>query len=511
MDAPQAQLMPGTEGATYPFWSPDNRYIGFFAQGKLKKILASGGPPQTLCDAPEGRGGSWNRDDVILFSAVDEGGGFAVQRVAAAGGVSATAVKAPKGISRYPLFLPGGRNFLYVVTRASPEENGIYFRSLDGKENRRILPDESTVVFAEGRLLFVRENTLMAQPFDGEKGQTLGDPMQVAAGVSLTSNVVYAPVTASDTGILVYESGGTVAGTQILRFDRGGKVLESLAAKGVNYQPVFSPDGKSLAFMRLSATGSDLWLWDLARGSEQRFAKDPGFAWAPTWSPSGDRILFQSNRVAGVLNLYVRASSGAGEDQPMLLDESRKTPTQWSRDGRFIVYSTIDSKTRDDIWILPVENGKAGKPFVFLHSEVNEEFGQLSPDNRWMAYTSDESGRREVYVRTFPSGDDPKRISIDGGEEPRWRGDGKELYFVGADGKFMAVPMRIGSGAKPSLEPSAPQSLFAAPPLAHYNTDAYDYDVTSDGKQFVLATPVDRPGSSPPLNMIVNWAAVLKK
>jgi Tol biopolymer transport system component len=511
LDAVQAQLIPGAADATYPFWSPDSRYIGFFAQGKLKKISASGGPPQTLCDASQGRGGSWNRDDVILFSAVDEAGGFAIQRVAAAGGVSAAVVKAPRGISRYPLFLPGGRNFLYVVTRTSAEENGIYFRSLDGKENRRILSDESTVVFADGHLLFIRENTLMAQPFDGEKGQTLGDPIPVAAGVSLTSNVVYAPVTASDTGILVYESGGTTAGTQLLRFDRGGKVLENLAVKGVNHQPAFSPDGRSLAFMRMSATGSDLWLWDLARGSEQRFAKDPAFAWAPTWSPSGDRILFQSNRLGGVLNLYTRASSGSGEDQTMLLDESRKTPTQWSRDGRLIVYSTNDSKTRDDIWILPVENGKAGKPFVFLHSEFNEEFGQLSPDSRWIAYTSDESGRREVYVRTFPAGDDPKRISIDGGEEPRWRGDGKELYFVGMDGKFMAVPMRIGSGAKPSLEPSGAQSLFAAPPLAHYNTYAYDYDVTPDGKQFVLTTPVDRPGSSPPLDMIVNWAEPLKK
>ena len=194
----------------------------------------------------------------------------------------------------------------------------------------------------------------------------------------------------------------------------------------------------------------------------------------------------------------------------MLLTESRKTPTQWSRDGSFIVYSEIDSKTREDIWILPLENGKAGKPFVFLHSEFNEAFGQLSPDSRWVAYTSDESGRREVYVRTFPAGQDPKRISIDGGEEPRWRGDGKELYFVETDGKFMAVSMKTGS-TKPSLEPSAPQSLFAAPPLAPNTASAYDYDVTPDGKQFVLTTPVDRPGSSPPLNVVVNWAAALKK
>jgi len=192
----------------------------------------------------------------------------------------------------------------------------------------------------------------------------------------------------------------------------------------------------------------------------------------------------------------------------LLVDESRKIPTQWSRDGRFIVYSTVDSKTRGDIWILPIENGKAGKPFAFLHSEFDEEFGQLSPDNSWM--TSDESGRREVYVRTFPAGEAPKRISNDGGEEPRWRGDGKELYFGGADGKFMTVAIKVGSGSKPSLEPSASQSPFPAPPLADYNTNAYDYHVAPDGKEIVLTTIVEALGSSPPLNMIVNWATASK-
>lgn len=511
VDASQPQLMPGTEGATYPFWSPDNRYIGFFAQGQLKKMVASGGPPQPVCDAPEGRGGSWSRDDVILFSSID-GAGFAIQRVAATGGTPAMVVKAPKGLARYPLFLTGGHDFLYVVTRASPEENGIYFRSLDGKENRRILRDESSASFAAGHLLFVRENTLMAQPFDADKGQLLGDPLQVAASVPLTSNVAYAPVAASDNGILVYQTGGIGdANNQILRYNREGEVLESLAAKGPIYEPIFSPNGKSLAFLRGNVTNSDLWLWDLIRGSEQRFTKDPGFAQSPIWSPDGGRILFQSNRNGGIQNLYARASSSASEDEPLLITDRRKTPTQWSRDGRFLVYTQVDAKTRDDVWVLPLENGKPGKHFVFLHSEFNEDFGQLSPDSHWMAYTSDESGRREVYVRSFPAGEDPKRISIDGGEEPRWRGDGKELYFVGADGKVMAVPMRIGSGAKPSLEPSAPQSLFTVPSWARYAANQYDYDVSPDGKQFVLATSVDRPGASPPLNMIVNWAAALKK
>jgi Tol biopolymer transport system component len=324
--------------------------------------------------------------------------------------------------------------------------------------------------------------------------------------------VIYAPVTASDTGILAYESGG--AGDtdgHINRYDRAGKVLDTLSSKGSGHQPSFSPDGKSVAFMRLSPTGSDLWLWELARGSEQRFTKDPGFAQAPVWSPTGDRIVFQSNRNSGITNLFQRASSGVGDDQPVLLNDTRKSPIQWSRDGRFLVFSALDAKTREDIWVLPFENGKPGTPQVFLHSEYNENYGQLSPDSRWMAYTSDESGRREVYVRTFPAGEDPKKVSIDGGEQPRWKGDGKELYFVGAGGKFLAVPLKIGSGAKPSLEPEAAQPLFTPPPLSNYTSTAFDYDVTPDGKQFVLAIGDVRAGSSPPLNVVVNWDASFKK
>jgi Tol biopolymer transport system component len=510
LDSAEAKALPGTEGATYPFWSPDNRYIGFFAQGKLRKILASGGPPQTLCDAPDGRSGTWNQDDLILFSAVD-GGGFGISRISASGNTPESVVKIAKGISRFPVFLPGGHNFLYVLTRASPEENGIYFRSLDGKVNRRILPDESTAIFAGRHLLFVRESTLMAQPFDGEKGQALGDAVPVAAGISLTSNVVYAPVTASESGLLIYERGGAVSGnTQLVLYDRSGKVLET-TAKGSIFQPAFSPDRKRMAYTQLNPAGSDLWIWDLAHKSEQRFATDPAFGEVPIWSPTGDRLLFESNRAGGIQNLYLRASSGVGQDEPLLVSETRKTPSQWSRDGRFIVYSEVNSKTRDDIWILPLEGGKPGKPYAFLHSESNENLGQLSPDSQWMAYTSDESGRPEVYVRTFPSGEDPKRISINGGTEPRWREDGKEIYFVGADGKFMAVSVKIGTGAKALLEPAAPQLLFQAPPLLRYSSPNYGYDVTPDGKQFVLALSADHPEASSPLNVMVNWTEALKK
>jgi eukaryotic-like serine/threonine-protein kinase len=510
LDASRAQLMPGTEGATYPFWSADSHYIAFFAQSKLKKMLASGGPPEILCDAPDGRGGTWGRQNVILFSAVD-GGGFAIRSVASTGGAPELAVRTARGISRYPLFLPDQRHFLYVVTRVAPEVNGIYFRSLDGKENRRILPDESGMAFAAGHLLFIRQNTLMALAVDAENGQTTGDPVPLAPDVSLTSNVIYAPVSASDTGILIYEAGGTMGGNnQLTWYGRSGKILETVGSAGPVYEPAISPDMKSVAFMRLSSTGSDLWLWDPTRRAEQRFTNDPAFARTPFWSPTGDSILFLSNRVGGKTNLYQKASSGTGQDTPLLVDASRKTATQWSRDGRFIVYSLVDAKTRDDVWVLPLEDGKPGKPFAFLHSEFNEDFGQLSPDTHWMAYTSDESGRPEVYVRTFPAGEDPKKISIDGGEQARWSGDGKELYFVAADSKIMAVPMKLQPGTKTPLEPGAPQVLFAAPPLATLDVQMYNYDVTADGQRFLLNTAVGG-AALPPLNLILNWEAQLKK
>lgn len=510
LNSPQAQEVPGTEGVSYPFWSPDSRYIAFFADEKLKKVIASGGPPQTLCDAPQGRGGSWNRDGVILFSTVD-GGGFAVRRISASGGAPELAAQAPKGLARYPVFLPDGNHFLYVVTRASPEENGIYFRSLDGKQNRRVLADESSAVFAGGRILFIRANTLLAQAFDPGSGQLLGDAAPVATGVSLTSNVVYAPVTVSETGTLVYEPTPSDSSRdgQMIWYDRGGKQLEKLGVAG--FEPVISPDEKFVLFMRLSPSGSDLWTWDTSRSAAQMVHKDPTFAEMPIWSPRGDSFVFGSNRVVGTPNFYRRAFGGTGQDEALFASESRKTLNQFSRDGRFIVYSQTDIKTREDLWVLPMENGKAGKPAVFLNSEFNELHGQLSPDGRWMAYTSDESGRREVYVRAFPSGAEPSRISLNGGEEPRWRGDGKELYFVAADGKVMAVGLKVEAGPRPSLQPSAAEALFEAPPLAHYFPTSIAYDVTANGKRFLIDVSVAAAAVSSPLQVALNWEAGIQK
>ena len=451
LDALRAQPLPFTEDATFPFWSPDSRHIGFFAQGKLKKVAASGGPSQSLCDVPQSRGGSWGRDDVIVFSTI----GASIQRVSAAGGIPVSVVKA-KGDERFPVFFPDGRHFLYQVRQSTTEKNGIYVASLDGTENRRILPDVSSAVFAKsshgeklGHILFIRENTLMAQPFDAARARPAGDVFPIADGVRLATNITYTPVTASDSGVLVYQSGSAAGGgsSQIAWYDRSGKLLGPLIAPGA-IEPAISPDEKTVVFERMSGAGFDLWLRDLARGTETRFTSDSSRNVTPFWSPKSDRIVFASDR-RGVMNLFQKVASGSGQDELLLTTGYTKNSTQWSRDGRFVVYIEIDPKTKFDLWVLPMEGSeRERKPIPFLRTEFNEIMGQLSPDSHWMAYTSDQSGQREVYVRPFPPADGQWTISVAGGEQPRWRGDGKELFYVAADGKMMAVPIKASAGGR---------------------------------------------------------------
>jgi Tol biopolymer transport system component len=296
-------------------------------------------------------------------------------------------------------------------------------------------------------------------------------------------------------------------------YDRAGKLLGAVGAPGPVLDPAISPDERSVVFRRSSGPGSDLWLRDLTRGAEQRFTANASFNYAPFWSPQGDRIVFSSNR-GGSINLYKKPASGSGQDE-LLLSNGQKNPSHWSRDGRFIVYSELDPKTKWDIGVLPMEGGAAGKPIPFLRSEFNELFGQLSPDSRWMAYTSDESGRREVYVRPFPGAppgpEGQWKISIAGGEQPRWRGDGKELFFVGADGRMMAVAVKAAEVAsKPSFEPGAPQPLFEANIAQSPVNNLFEYDVSADGKRFLVNT-VAGSTSAPVLTVMSNWEAGLKK
>ncbi|HEV3333922.1 MAG TPA: protein kinase [Bryobacteraceae bacterium] len=518
MDALQAQPMAFTEDATYPFWSPDGHYIGFFAQGKLKKVAASGGPAQSLCDVPLSRGGSWSRDDVIVFSPAPNG--ISIQRVSAAGGVPVDVMKT-KGNQRHPMFLPDGRHFLYLTSGANVEKSGIYMGSLDGKESRRVLADVSGVAFAPpspnnrtGHILFVRENTLMALPFDAASAQVSGDVFPVAVGVSLTTNNTYVPATVSENGVLLYATGGSAGGiSQIGWYDRAGMSLGPVGMPGTVFHPAISPDEKSIVFTRATSGGGDIWVQDLNSRRETRFTSDASNNVTPSWSPKGDHIVFASNRSGGVYNLYQRVTSGSGQDEPLLPNSASDYPSQWSRDGRFIVYIQADPKTSRDLWVLPTNGATADrKPMPFLRTEFDELLGQFSPDSHWMAFTSDRSGQREVYVRPFPSGEGEWTISIGGGQAPRWRGDGKELFFEAANGKMMAVPVKASTGTKPFFDPGAPVALFDAHVVNSGNEIGFEYDVTADGKRFLINTASGPSGASAlPLTVVVNWLASAKK
>ena len=470
------------------------------------KRAASGGPSRPLCRAADGRGGWWSRDDVIVFSpSVPD---RPIQRVQAAGGVPSDVTKT-KSLSRFPVFLPGGRHFLYVVTGGSRENNGIYLSSLDGIENRRVLADESSVAFAAGHLLFIRENTLMAQPFDAGSEQASGDAFPIAGGVSFATHNNFAPVTVSENGVLLYASGGVAGSNQIVWYDSAGKPLGPVGAPGLIFAPSISPDEKMVAFPLGGGGRFDIWLRDLARGTDRRFTSDPSNNQNPVWSPKGDRIAFSSNRGGVPFNLYQKATNGSGPDELLLSTRNGKFPTQWSRDGRFIVYNEEDPRTKSDIWVLPVGApsgpGADRKPVPFLKTDFDEFQGHLSPDSRWMAYTSDESGQYEVYVRPFPASEGIWRISTAGGAQPRWRGDGKELFFVAADGKMTAVAVKAVTERKPSFEAGAPVPLFDA-----FVKPPFQYDVTADGKRFLVNTTTPLP-VSPPLTVVVNWTTGLKK
>jgi Tol biopolymer transport system component len=519
MDALQWQPMPTTEDARYPFWSPDSRNIAFFADGKLRKIAAAGGPSQPVCDSADGRGGSWSRDDVILFSA-SGGPDNVIQRVPAAGGVPA-AVTSTKSRYLYPTFLPDGRHFLFATIGMSSEKDGIYVASLDGKENRRILADAVGFAFAPqnhaGDVLFLRENNLMAQPIDLGSVEPSGDAFPLAESVNLANGNNYAPVAVSNNGVLLYWSGGVggAGGTtnQMVWYDRAGKVLDTAGVVSNVVTPAISPDEKTIAFARGSSAGNrDIWLRDLDRKNERRLTTDASGNFVPFWSPKGDLIVFRSLRGGRLGDLYLRASNGSGQDELLLATPYNKAVDQWSRDGRFIVYMETDPKTKADLWVLPIgEEGKpSGKPVPFLHSGFNELQGQLSPDSKWMAYTSDVSGQREVYVQPFPAADNELPISTAGGEQPRWRADGKELFYLAADGKINAVSVTVIAGTKPSLKPGTPVPLFDAHNSSENNNAYFNYDVKRDGKSFLVSTTVaatSAGSTTPPLTVRVNWNA----
>jgi Tol biopolymer transport system component len=498
LDASTAQPLAGTEGATLPFWSPDSRSIAFFAVGKLKRLDIGAGLPRTLADVPLGQGGTWSQQDVILFSRARIS---PLYRVPATGGevVQATKFAAGQTGHRFPQFLPDGKRFLLYASGPA-DAQGIYVGALDGETLSRVSNADSAAAYAAGWLMFNRGGALIARRFDPAGATLTGDPVTVAEQVGFDNGGRSFSMSAA--GPIVYRSGAT-SRRQLGWFDRSGKALGVLGTPDDSNltAPALSPDGRRVAANRVVQDNTDVWIVDELRMN--RFTVDPSPDQFPVWSPSGDRIVFRSNR-GGTPDIYVKATSGAGDVTRLLASPQTKTPTDWSRDGRFVLYGVSDDpKTGYDVWVLPLEGDS--KPFPFVNAAYEERNAVFSPDSHWVAYQSNESGRHEVYVRPFPTSTGGQwQVSTGGGIAPRWSPDGKELYYLAPDSKLMAAPIAVKGTA---LEPGAPVPLFQTHAFGG-GTDTYNrvqYDVARDGR-FLINIALDDALASP-ITLLLNWKA----
>ena len=507
VDSLAAQLLPGTEGADQPFWSADSRFLAFFAQGKLKKIDVTGGLPQALGDVSPGGSGTWSREGVILFT---QGSGLRslIYRVSAAGGAATaiTAWDASRGerAHLWPYFLPDGKHFLYFARSSNAENNAVYVASLDSNERKLLLNANSNVAYVSpGYLLFHREGTLMAQSFDAARLELTGESFPVAEGVRFSAINGRAAFSASENGVLAYRT-GSVANEQLTWFARDGKKLGPVGEAGSYRNIALSPDEKRVAVQRLvPGTGtSDIWLLELSRGIFTRFTFDPSTEGNPIWSPDGRQIVLDATR-KGKPGLYRKDLSGSGTEELLFESEEQKHPEDWSPDGQFIVYGWTVPTTKFSL--LPLSGDR--KPKLLLESPFRKDEPHVSPDGRWLAYSSEESGRPEIYVQPFQGPGEKLRISANGGGQPRWRKDGKELFYLALDGTMMAVPIiPIRGGA--TLEAGAPKELFQTG--LNVNPTIDQFAVTGDGQRFLLDLPLSEE-SATPISVVLNWTAELRR
>ncbi len=507
LDSIKALPLTGTEGASCPFWSPDGRMLGYFSSGKLRKIDASGGPPLTLADAASGRGAAWSPDGVIVF-APDQTG--PLLRVSAAGGPSVPATQLDEALGetthRWPQFLPDGQRFLYfsrVVQR--DEHNGIRIGSLDGKEKRFLLNTESNALYSGGHLLYGREATLMAQPFDLGSLEFKGDPFPVADEIQVDFSFSQMTFSASQDGVLIYQTGQSGVGSELTWFDRFGKPAGVLGDRAPYFVVELSPDGGRAAVSLIDPRvgAPDLWIFDVARGLRSRFTFDPSPDGWPIWTADGKQVIFSSIRKGkNRWNLYRKSVAGTGEDEILLESERDKFPTQCSPDGRSLLFvSRGDPVTKSDLWVMPLSGG--GEPTPVLRSQFSEQAGILSPDGRFMAYESDESSKVEVYVTPFPTPSRKWQISTAGGEKPHWRHDGKEIVYLAPDNKLMAVDV---NPTGTDFQVGVSKTLFEIQPQRPGNVFA----MSSDARRFLVNTSIVDQNSQP-LTLVVPWTAAIDR
>jgi Tol biopolymer transport system component len=496
-----------------PFWSPNGRFLGFYADGKLKKVDVAGGVPQTLADSQEPRG-AWNRDDVIIFKRNADGGLF---RISASGGPTAAVTTLDHSLGEtaheWPQFLPDSRHFLYLARSTQAEHDSIaYVASLDSQDRIRLFRSDSQVTYVPpGLLVYMLGNTLLAQPFHASTLRVTGEPIPIAEQVERNParGSRRGAFSVSETGVLAYRA---THDTELVWFDRSGRRLERIAPLGHYSNPALSPDQRRVAVTWLdpATDTTNIRLIDLARGGVSRFTVNTTDEDMPVWSEDGSRILFKSYRGAS-WDFRQKASSGIGAEETVLTGLGRSaTPLAWSQGGRFLVYSDRSGSNfpppdkANNLWLLPWLGDR--KPIPFLQTRFNEPAGEPSPDGRWMAYVSDESGRNEVYVRPFPSGDVNWQVSVNGGMEPSWRGDSRELYYLAANQDLMAVTVKASS----NLDASPPTRLFDTAMSSGFINLAYTrnrYVVAADGQRFLI----NQGAATTAVTVVVNWTAALTK
>ncbi len=500
-----------TEGARFPFWSPDGKALGFFADGKLKKLQIAGGPVQVICDAPAGRGGTWGAGGVIVFAPSGQLGG-GLYRVPASGGTPAriTSPDAGRGENshRWPMFLPDGEHFLYLAGNVSGQKDpdAIFAGKLDSNEKQFITKATGNAAYAApGYLLFCREKTLYAQKFDAGKLALSGEAVPLLKDVSYLPRILHNDY-AAGAAVLVAQRGPEVLQSRLVWRDRKGNEIGSIGKADVYANLALAPNGKAVGFDKTDqeSQNADLWTYDLQQRRMNRLTFDPAIDAGPVWSADGQRILFSSDR-GGPFQLYIKNADG-GEDEKLLpLNASEKAdqyPSAWSPDGRHILYEQTTDATR--LWVaeMPELTTRA-----LLKGPETTKNGQFSPDGNWVAYTSSASGKWEIYVTSFPDAHGKWQVSNAGGTQPRWRGDGKELFYLAADGKMMAAPVTVGG----HFDSGAPESLFQANARERVaGSELVTYDVTKDGQRFLVNTQLDQADTKS-MMVILNWRVDLEK
>jgi eukaryotic-like serine/threonine-protein kinase len=507
-----ARKLEGTDGAAFPFWSADGKSLGFFSDGHLKKIPATGGPVTVLADAPNPRGGAWNQDNVIIYEPDYRD---TLWRISAAGGtpVRLTKFETNKHTThRWPQFLPDGKHFLFFATNHSGDsEHGIYFASLEDGSYKHVLDADSGGQYAAGYLLYHLQSQLQALKFDPATGAISGEPVTVANFVEYDTGTWHTTFTASQNGLLVYEPGSKTLGTDLFWMERSGKTLGKVAERAFyKGSGRLSPDGKRLA-ISMGDPQADIWVLDLARGARTRLTFGGATHLEPSWSADGQRVAYTRQNGTTVMtgtSLRARLANGGGQEE-VLMENNSATPItllspQWSPDDHYLVHMEQSGPSSAAVWALPLTGEK--KPFPVVQAQSPQARivqYRLSPDGRWLAYSSTESGREEVYVTHFPTGQGRWQVSQNGGTFPAWRGDSKEIWYVGTD---LVLHSAVVNTKSEEFELEPVQTLFQVNYVAPVGTP---YDVTPDGQKVIFSTFPE--GVPTPLVLVTNWAGEIKK